>query len=340
MNSSSANITYASRKRRKPVQKTVKPIPAEGIKSNPSKRHRDRLNTELDRLASLLPFPQDVINKLDKLSVLRLSVSYLRAKSFFDVSLKSSPADRNGVQDNCRTKFREGLNLQEGEFLLQALNGFVLVVTTDALVFYASSTIQDYLGFQQSDVIHQSVYELIHTEDRAEFQRQLHWALNPSQCPDSGQRIDEASGLSQPAAYYNPEQLPPENSFMERCFVCRLRCLLDNSSGFLAMNFQGRLKYLHGQNKKGKDGSILPPQLALFAIATPLQPPSILEIRTKNFIFRTKHKLDFTPTGCDAKGKIVLGYTEAELCMRGTGYQFIHAADMLYCAEYHVRSKL
>lgn len=70
---------------------------------------------------------------------------------------------------------------------------------------------------------------------------------------------------------------------------------------FQAMNFQGRLKYLHGQNKKGKDGSILPPQLALFAIATPLQPPSILEIRTKNFIFRTKHKLDFTPTGCDAK---------------------------------------
>ncbi|XP_070582625.1 aryl hydrocarbon receptor isoform X2 [Erythrolamprus reginae] len=243
------------------------------------------------------------------------------------------------MQDsNSIVQSRGRMNMLEGELLLQALNGFVLVVTSDAHIFYVSSTIQDYLGFQQSDIIHQCVYELIHTEDRPEFQRQIHWALNPIQSTDSGQIIQGDNGFQQIATYYNPDQLPPENSsFMERNFICRLRCLLDNSSGFLAMNFQGRLKFLHGQNKKGKDGTVISPQLALFAVATPLQPPSILEIRTKNFIFRTKHKLDFTPIGCDAKGRIVLGYTEAELCMRGTGYQFIHAADMLYCAENHVR---
>uniref|UniRef100_A0A674F2K5 Aryl hydrocarbon receptor n=1 Tax=Salmo trutta TaxID=8032 RepID=A0A674F2K5_SALTR len=335
---------YAGRKRRKPVQRGEKQTaPSEGTKSNPSKRHRDRLNSELDRLASLLPFPEEVTSSLDKLSILRLSVSYLRTKNFFSVALKTHACKglkaNGGNHDNSKTTGLVDGWMPEGELLLQALNGFVLVITAEGIIFYSSHTIQDYLGFHQTDVMHQSVFDLIHTEDQQEFRRNLHWALNPPVVPQQVESPPDGKPVpSSSLVTYNPDQLPPENSsFLERNFVCRFRCLLDNSSGFLALTLQGRLKFLHGQNCHLDDGCNVPPQLALFAIATPLQPPSILEIRTKNMIFRTKHKLDFTPMACDAKGKIVLGYTEAELRVRGSGYQFIHAADMLYCAENHVR---
>lgn len=71
----------------------------------------------------------------------------------------------------------------------------------------------------QSDIVHQSVYELVHSEDREELQRQLMWNsfLPPEQ---SGITLQEA--------------ILPENShLLERNFTVRFRCLLDNTSGFL-----------------------------------------------------------------------------------------------------------
>ncbi|XP_075368173.1 uncharacterized protein LOC142414638 [Mycteria americana] len=331
---------YAGRKRKKPVPKSPKPPPPEGVKSNPSKRHRDRLNQELNKLTGLLPFPEDVRARLDKLSILRLAVGYLKVKSY----LMAAATDVDDcVLDQPRAPGGNGQMDQhadkelfpEGELLLQALNGFVIAVAGDGYIFYISPTVQDYLGFHQSDLIYQSVYDLIHADDRAAFCHQLHGAPASSSTQHAaGDLPGDRPLLAGCSTASSPQHLFPEKpSFVERSFTCRFRCLLDNSSGFLALNFRGRLKFLLGQQKKASDRS----PLALFAIATPLQPLSILELRTKTLIFQTKHKLDFTPTACDSRGKVVLGYTETELCRRGSGYQFVHAADMMYCAENHVR---
>ncbi|XP_077441911.1 aryl hydrocarbon receptor-like isoform X2 [Vanacampus margaritifer] len=309
---------YAVKRRKKPIQKNAATPP---VKTNPSKRHRDRLNVELERLTGLLPFSEEVRNRLDKLSVLRLSVGYLKVKSYVHTQRRKCATPRPSDGDG-RSVSLDGVGLSEGELLLKSLNGFVLVVSGDGTVFYTSPTIQDFLGFHQSDVVQQSVFDLVHIDDREMFNCQLKLGVHLN---ESGARATtKGSSLS---------ILPQEHAFfLERSFCCRLRCLLDNTSGFLALKFSGHLKYLREDG--GPEGS---PLLALFAIATPLQPPPVMEIRTRTLIFQTKHRMDFAPLAVDTRGKLVLGYSEMELITPGSGYQFVHAADMMYCADNHLR---
>ncbi|KAJ6635828.1 Aryl hydrocarbon receptor [Pseudolycoriella hygida] len=301
----------------------LKPPPKDGVtKSNPSKRHRERLNAELDLLASLLPFEQNILSKLDRLSILRLSVSYLRTKSYFQVVMHKEK-EENGMlshmhhHDTYRSRelgvFENGL--LDGEMFLQALNGFLMILTCEGEVFFATHSIESYLGFHQSDIVHQSVYELVHSEDREELQRQLLWnSFLPADL--SGMQLSEALA-------------PDRTNILERSFTVRFRCLLDNTSGFLRLDIRGRVKILHGQNRKTED-----PPLGLFAYCTPFGPPSLLEIPQKENMFKSKHKLDFSLVSMDQRGKSVLGYSDSELANMG-GYDLVHYDDLAYVASAH-----
>ena len=56
-----------------------------------------------------------------------------------------------------------------------------MFMTLVAFCMLTLGSFLDECNAAQSDVVHQSVYDLIHIDDRAMFRCQLHVALNPNQ---------------------------------------------------------------------------------------------------------------------------------------------------------------
>lgn len=317
---SQTSAVYATKRRRR-NGKPMKPQPTEvaNSKSNPSKRHRLRLNAELDTLASLLPYEHNILSKLDRLSILRLAVAYLRTKSFFHMSMTTACKEEELLvaTESSRLK-RDGMlaydNSLNSETFIQALNGFIFILDCEGEVFFSTHNIENFLGFHQSDIIHQSVFELVHSEDREELQRHFLW--NSFLPPDrANMSLQEAL-------------LPDNAHLLERSFTVRFRCLLDNTSGFLRLDVRGRIRQLTGQNRSDDR-----PVLALFALCTPFGPPSLLETPHKDIMFKSKHRLDMTMVSLDQRGKALLGYSDDILNL--SGYSMVHQDDLAYLASAH-----
>jgi hypoxia-inducible factor 1 alpha len=92
-------------------------------------------------LAASLPYPQNLAGHVDKASIMRLSITYLKLKSFVDSAVAVSSNDPT-----------------LGSFLLgskgldhsAALVGLLFVVSKDGEIIFVSDNVTDQLGLQQA----------------------------------------------------------------------------------------------------------------------------------------------------------------------------------------------
>ncbi|XP_076037059.1 uncharacterized protein LOC143022628 isoform X2 [Oratosquilla oratoria] len=141
------------------------------------KMRRDKLNNYVTELASLVPLVADSNKKYDKTSILRLAASYIRLHSLLksdedSTTEQASPSSSSSSSSSSSKSVFLGIG-DVAQNMLEAIGGFLLVVTSSGKVVFVSSTIERFFGHCQAEIMGSNVYNIIHPDDHSILQQQL-----------------------------------------------------------------------------------------------------------------------------------------------------------------------
>ncbi|XP_012535066.1 protein similar isoform X2 [Monomorium pharaonis] len=269
---------------------------------------RSRETDIFTELAAALPVAPEQAALLDKASVMRLSIAYLKVRAVVD-SIPQAKSESFPKMDELFSKM--------DDLYPKALNGFMLVLSNDGNMVYLSENVRDYLGVSQMDMMGQSVYEYSHPCDHDELRECL-----------SSKSTD--------------------NNEKRACnFFLRLKCTLTSkgrkvnlkSASYKVIHCTGRLTKIRNSNSnsmeidnkeqhKADEDVVQDTSVSLVLVGSPIPHPSNIEIPLGRHTFLSKHSLSMKFTYADEKLAEYLGWDSEELMGRSV-FEFHHALDNL-----------
>ncbi|KAM5209658.1 hypoxia-inducible factor 3-alpha isoform 1-T1 [Hipposideros larvatus] len=265
-------------------------------KSRDAARSRRSQETEvLYQLAHTLPFARGVSAHLDKASIMRLTISYLRMHRLCAAGEWSQVGAGGEPLDAC---------------YLKALEGFVMVLTAEGDMAYLSENVSKHLGLSQLELIGHSIFDFIHPSDQEELQD----ALTPQQ--SLSKRKPEA---------------PTERCFslrMKSTLTSRGRTLNLKAATWKVLHCSGHMRAYKPPVKTSPAGSpnLEPPLQCLVLICEAIPHPGSLEPPLGRGAFLSRHSLDMKFTYCDERIAEIAGYSPDDL-IGCSAYEYIHALD-------------
>ncbi|XP_030748673.1 protein trachealess isoform X3 [Sitophilus oryzae] len=313
-----------------------------------ARSRRGKENFEFYELAKMLPLPAAITSQLDKASIIRLTISYLKLRDFSGHG--DPPWSRDGPPPSKTLKGRRSslamdiFEQHQGTHILQSLDGFALAVAADGRFLYISETVSIYLGLSQVEMTGSSIFDYIHHQDHTEIAEQLGLGLSQGQnlaSPGSGsEESSSTAGTNNPdvSTVMSIATNPPYKG-LDRAFCIRMKSTLTKrgchfkSSGYRVVLMVCRLRpqYIFAHSRKSQQ----PPLLGMVALAIALPPPSVHEIRLESDMFVTRINFDFKIAHCEPKVIDLLDYSAEELTGRNL-YTLCHGEDANKLRKCHI----
>ncbi|KAM5242336.1 neuronal PAS domain-containing protein 3 isoform 11-T11 [Hipposideros larvatus] len=314
-----------------------------------ARSRRGKENFEFYELAKLLPLPAAITSQLDKASIIRLTISYLKMRDFANQGdppwnlRMEGPPPNTSVKGTQRRRSPSALAIEVfeahlGSHILQSLDGFVFALNQEGKFLYISETVSIYLGLSQVELTGSSVFDYVHPGDHVEMAEQLGMKLPPGRgLLSQGTTEDGASSASsssqsetpEPVESTSPSLLTTDNT-LERSFFIRMKSTLTKrgvhikSSGYKVIHITGRLRLRVSLSH----GRTVPSQImGLVVVAHALPPPTINEVRIDCHMFVTRVNMDLNIIYCENRISDYMDLTPVDIVGKRC-YHFIHAEDV------------
>ncbi|GAB0087527.1 protein similar [Sergentomyia squamirostris] len=271
-------------------------------KSRDAARTRRSRETEIfTELAQCLPLSREEVDELDKASIMRLSIAFLKVRNMLELFPKAtaSSADESVLDDNdndVKELVAMPKYFEMEKMILGALDGFLLALSTDGDVTYVSQNVADILGIQQIDLLGQPIWDYSHQCDHEELREVLNVKKSVS---DDGNAATKSIFLR-----------------LKCTLTSRGRSVNIKSASYKVIHFAG-----HIATNVSCDG-----KREFIGIGRPMPHPSNIEIPLGSRTFLTKHSLDLKFSYVDEKMHSLLGYQSQHL-MGKSLYEYHHGAD-------------